>query len=414
MQQLKENLFQAYYLARKNKRNTYNQLRFELHYEQELWKLYDDIITGNYQIGNSVAFIVDKPVKREIFAADFRDRIMHHLIFLYINPILEAHFIEDSYSCRKNKGTLYGVRKAEQYMGEVSGHFTRDAYILTLDIQGFFMSINKGILMEKLREMITENVFVEYWRKQADHHPENDLSYEMLMSLLENIVHHSPESSCRMKGSFSQWEGLPASKSLFTSPTHCGLAIGNLTSQLFSNVYLCSFDHFIKERLGIEYYGRYVDDFFIMHESKDELKSLVGICRDYLQEHNRLTLHPNKIYLQHYSKGFSFLGAYIKPFRTYIGKRTKKNFKSLVHNHTQMLREQEEIDKASIHKLRSGLNSYLGLLKHYKTYNLRKKILFKTGSSYERCGYFPSELNKIILYKDCIVGKNSLKRVSLC
>lgn len=93
-------LFKAYFDARHNKRNTVNQLRFELSFESEVIALCEEIFSRNYQICPSISFIVDKPVKREIFAADFRDRVIHHLIYNYINPYFDSIFIEDSYSCR--------------------------------------------------------------------------------------------------------------------------------------------------------------------------------------------------------------------------------------------------------------------------------------------------------------------------
>ena len=110
--QLLEDLFWAYYDARKNKRNTMNQLKFEMNYERNLLELRENLVNRTYKIRSSICFIVFKPVQREVFAADFRDRVIHHLIFNYINPVFEDIFIEDSYSCRKGKGTMYGVQRA--------------------------------------------------------------------------------------------------------------------------------------------------------------------------------------------------------------------------------------------------------------------------------------------------------------
>ncbi|WP_415579509.1 RNA-directed DNA polymerase, partial [Elizabethkingia anophelis] len=138
-----------------------------------------------------------------------------------------------------------------------------------------------------------------------------------------------------MKGKLSDWNGLPNSKSLFKSKKGCGLPIGNLTSQLFSNVYLNSFDHYLKNELGVKYYGRYVDDFYIFHRSKNYLKYIMRESRNYLLKEG-LELHPKKIYLQHYSKGFQFLGTYIKPHRIYIGKRTARNFKKRIEYYKQV------------------------------------------------------------------------------
>jgi len=243
MQQLKLNLFEAYYNARQNKRNTYNQLRFEMNYEQELFKIYDEIKNKTYKVGKCIAFIINKPVKREIFAATFRDRVVHHLIFNYINPILEPQFIKDSYSCRKGKGTLYGIKQANSYYKAVSNNFTQDAYVLKLDIKGYFMNINKNLLLQKLRTMISKEAFEKQLRINTKNNIEQDIDFDTLFYLIKEVIFNNPIENCRIKGSFSDWDSLPDSKSLFKSKPDCGLPIGNLTSQLFSNVY-CRLPHF--------------------------------------------------------------------------------------------------------------------------------------------------------------------------
>jgi len=106
-----EELFEAYFECRKNKRNTANASAFEIDYEHNLVQLCEDINNGTYQIGRSIAFIVDKPVKREIFAADFRDRVVHHLVIKKLNPFFEKQFVYDSYSCRAGKGTHFGIQR---------------------------------------------------------------------------------------------------------------------------------------------------------------------------------------------------------------------------------------------------------------------------------------------------------------
>ena len=116
---IKELLY-SYYDARKNKRNTYNQLSFELKYEKNIISLADQILEKKYTPKPSICFIVDKPVKREIFAADFRDRVVHHYIFNNINPIFEKLFIHDSYSCRKGKGTHYGIKRVDHFIRSCS------------------------------------------------------------------------------------------------------------------------------------------------------------------------------------------------------------------------------------------------------------------------------------------------------
>jgi len=152
--QLIEDLFQAYYDARRNKRSKKDVIEFEMNYERNLFVLADDIWSGKYQPGPSVCFIVDKPVKREIFAASFRDRIVHHLIYNNINPIFERKFINDSYSCRIGKGTSYGIKRLSHFIRSCSENYKKDCYVLKLDLKGYFMSINKKILHDKITKTL--------------------------------------------------------------------------------------------------------------------------------------------------------------------------------------------------------------------------------------------------------------------
>ena len=151
-QQILTDLFQSYFDARKNKRNTINALAFEINMENNLFELFNEIINYKYQAKPSICFMVNKPVKREIFAADFRDRVVHHFIYNYISPIFEKTFINDSYSCRKNKGTNYGIKRIDHFIRSCSQNYSKDCYILKLDIRGYFMSINKNILFSKVKQ----------------------------------------------------------------------------------------------------------------------------------------------------------------------------------------------------------------------------------------------------------------------
>lgn len=371
--QLLYDLFQAYYDARRNKRNTYNQLKFEINYESELFKLHDDIITKKYELKPSTCFVTFDPVQREIFAADFRDRIVHHLIYNYISPVFERVFINDSYSCRIGKGTSYGIERADYFMRACSQNYTKDCYILKLDIQGYFMAINRTILYDKVIKTLSK--FHNTGKEQA-------FDYNTVIWLLEKIIFNNPVENCIIKGKNTDWNGLPASKSLFQSAKNCGLPIGNLTSQLFSNIYLNDFDSFIKHTLKCKYYGRYVDDFVIVNTEKEFLKSIIPIISEYLQNKLQLTLHPKKIYLQHYTKGLKFLGVVIKPHRIYIANRTKGNFYQAIEEQNKIIRGNKSHKLTTEEKTNtlSTVNSYLGITKHYKTYRLRKKMLNKNLS----------------------------------
>jgi hypothetical protein len=364
---LTEELFTAYFDCRKNKRNTLNALKFEKHLERNVFSLIDEIYQKKYQLGRSIAFIVNKPVTREIFAADFRDRVVHHWLVGKLNPLFENLFIENSYACRVGKGTHYGVQQIDVFIKSCSENYTKDCYILKLDIQGFFMHINRKVLFNMLEEFIHKN-YVHYDKA-------------LVLEITRKIIFNNPTQNCIIKGHKKDWEVLPKNKSLFHSPPNCGLPIGNLTSQVFANFYMHYFDTFITKKLGLKYYGRYVDDFVIMHKNNDVLKTLIPKISSFLRSTLQLTLHPKKIYLQHYSKGVNFLGTAIKPNRIYIGNRTKGNFYAAVQRHNKIVRKGKPTNEKKGAFL-SSMNSYLGIMKHYKTYKVRKKMLQKEVSAY--------------------------------
>lgn len=387
---LLEELFQAYYDARKGKRNTVNQVNFEIEYEKNLIELCDELWERRYKIAPCICFIVFKPVQREIFAADFRDRVVHHLIYNYINPYLDNLFIDDSYSCRKNKGTLYGIKRIDSFIRQCSRNYTSDCYVLKLDIQGYFMNINRNIL----------SLFLESTLQAALKEGENPFGVDIkfLMYLIKTVLDENPIHNCRVRGSLSDWEGLPPSKSLFKTPEGCGLPIGNLTSQLFSNFYLHPLDLFVKEKLQITFYGRYVDDFVLIHPDKEFLKSKIREIRLFLKETMELDIHPNKIYLQHYSKGVPFLGAIIKPHRTYIANRTKKNFYHCMDSCNERLAK-EEPSRSDLEEMRASINSYLGIMQHHSSFNIRKKKILNKSNLLFKYGYFTSGLNSFKIIK---------------
>lgn len=352
----------SYLQARKNKRNTHNQLRFEMYQEEGLVQLAKAIYHRKYNPKSCIAFIIHKPVMREIFAADFRDRVVHHLIIGKLNQLFEKQFIHDSYSCRVGKGTHFGIQRVDKFIRQCSANYTKDSYILKLDLQGFFMSINKNILFAKLEQFINEKY------QQSDK--------ELIIKLCNQIILNDPTNNCLIKGNKNDWNNLPHTKSLFHSQPNCGLPIGNLTSQVFANFYMNTFDHHIKHDLKIRYYGRYVDDFVIVHEDKEYLKRLIPKLAEFLQSELQATIHPKKIYLQHFSKGVKFLGTVILPNRIYIANRTKGNFYNAIEKQNQIARDNKPT-KEEQQAFQSSMNSYLGIMKHYKTYKLRKGMLFK-------------------------------------
>ncbi|PLX21399.1 hypothetical protein C0584_02700 [Candidatus Parcubacteria bacterium] len=189
------------------------------------------------------------------------------------------------------------------------------------------------------------------------------------------------------------------SKSLFFSKKNCGLPIGNLTSQLFGNIYLDDFDHFVKEKLCIKHYGRYVDDMIFVHKNKNFLKSIIKKTKKYLLNELGLELHPKKVYLQHYKKGVNFLGVFIRPYSIHITKRTKGNFYAKIKLWNETIQNKGSLTEKEIKGFIACMNSYLGIMKHYQTFRLRKKMLTQAMSKKFK-GYvvFDKKYSKL-LYK---------------
>lgn len=364
---LYEELLEAYYNCRHTKRSTINALAFELDYETKLVNLLAEINEHRYWPGRSVTFIVNKPVLREIFAASFRDRVVHHLIINKLNPYFEKWFIYDSYACRKDRGTLFGVRRVERFIRSCSHNYTQDCYVLKLDISGFFMNIDKQLLWLKLDKFISK-------RYEGD-------NTQLLRELCQRVVQHDPTKQYIVRGQKSDWNDLPLNKSLFSTPSGYGIPIGNLTSQVFANFYMTFFDHYIKHDLGVRYYGRYVDDFILVHQSKAYLLDMTKKIDNFLSVELHLQLHPHKRYLQHYSRGVSFVGAMIKPGRIYANHRLRANFYATIMRHNVVVRDHKPSAK-EINDFITSINSYLGHLRWQQTFTMRKKMIWKHVSVY--------------------------------
>jgi retron-type reverse transcriptase len=362
-------IFRAYYDARRNKRNSKQQIAFEMDLEHNLVELYEQIRDRKYEPAPGVCFIVDRPVKREIFASQFKDRVVHHLLFNYLSPLFEARMIFDSYSCRKGKGTSEGIRRIEHHIRSCTRNYTCNAYVLELDLRGYFMSITKEQLYQIIRRTLA---------RCRDRPSGNGLRWgerldmELVDFLLRRIIFRNPTQGCQIRGSKSDWNGLPRSKSLLMAPAGVGLPIGDLTSQLFSNIYLGQLDEYVKRVLRCKHYGRYVDDFYIVHESRNFLKEQVPKIRRFLRQELKLELHPDKIRLQHYSRGTAFLGAYVKPYRCYPTKRTVALFHESIR---RLEREcaQTEPGTRRLEEMLSVINSYCGHLRQFKAYNVLEK-----------------------------------------
>lgn len=353
--------------------------------------MFDELQTRTYCIKPSIAFIVKEPKPREVFAAAFRDRIVHHLLFNYLNPILEEVFLPDSYSCRVGRGTGLGIKRAESFVKNASNDFSQQAYVLKLDVKNYFGSIDRMLLLQMLRNMIKPR-----WSNTT-------ISWGFIDYLLKMIVLHDPVKNCLIKGNRANWNLLPAEKSLFNAKSGKGLAIGNLTSQLFANVMLHELDTFVTKGLNIRCYGRYVDDFILVHQDKKVLSESVDPIRQFLKERLKLEHHEKKIYLQDIHKGFLFLGAYVKPRRIYIANRTKGNFyRKIKFWNTQLKKSDFNSDATQLRVFVSCINSYLGLFAQYSTYSIRRKAVLNWLDS----GWF-QYVNFDSTYTKCVI-KNEI------
>lgn len=354
-------IYDAYQDCLKNKRRTNSYTKFTFSYEGQLVWLWERIRTATYKPGYSYTFIVDHPVTREIFAASFIDRVVHHFIALRIEKLLDALCVElgnVSKNCRKGEGSLKMVREVDEMIREESENYTKDAYIFKGDVSNFFMSIDKDTLWEMIDDFIRCN------------YDGDDM--DCLLYLLSVTIFHNPQEKCIRKSPIKKWEPLPNRKSLFYTDRSKGMAIGNLPSQLLANFIASALDQWITKVNGFVNYRRFCDDFVIVTNEKDRLLNLIPQMECYIQEQLLMKLHPNKRYIQHFSKGVKIVGAVIKPGRIYIANRTRANFVEKVHFYNKMADNGEQ--GKYVEKFVQTINSYLGMMVHYKTYNIRKRI----------------------------------------
>lgn len=385
-----EGLLEAYYDCRKKKRRTACAIMYELDYESRLIALRDRINNRTYKPGKSICFVVTRPRYREVFAAAFEDRIIHHWIALRLEPLFEEVFSPRTFNCRKGKGQLYGIKMLKRDIEECSDNYTTSCYCMKLDLQGFFMSIRRAMLANMIDKFIVER----YKGKDIE-----DLRY-----LCRVVVLHEPEKCCERHSPKSYWNFLPANKSLFTNGEGLGVAIGNLFAQLFANFLLNVLDWYLQQDLGFEYTGRYVDDFYIIHRDKARLLAAVPKIRELLAKYG-LRLSPTKFYIQHYTKGIEFTGCVVKMQRLYISNRTVSNFIAAINkfNHASTLDE--------VRHSVCAINSYLGFLRQGNEYAMRRKILQKIDKSRYQWVYIKGDFKVLALKKKYQQRQITLKRI---
>lgn len=282
----------------------------ERNLEINIFKLREDLLAGQYQHGSYEAFIVHDPKRRQIHKASVRDRLLHQAVTDVIEPFFEKHFIFDSFSCRRGKGTHAGVKRLQKFLRQASRNNTQTVYVLKCDVKQFFASVNHNKLLNLLSIKITD---------------------KKILDILEKIIN-----------SFSVTPGK-------------GIPLGNVTSQLFANIYLHELDWFAKHGLREKHYIRYCDDFVFVSTDRDHLQELVEPISYFLDERLKLNLHPDKLAICNWNQGVDFLGYVSKPHCTVLRTKTKK----------RMLRRVNQ----------RNLSSYLGLCSHANSHRLQQTVI---------------------------------------
>lgn len=317
-----DNLFAAYLKARKGRRYDADVLRFSSHLEDELITLYRDLATETYRTGEYRTFIVCEPKRREVAALPFRDRVAHHAICNVIEPLFDRGFIRHSYACRAGKGTHAGADQITTWL-RLLWRTGTSPYVLKADISGYFASVDHEALISILSHKI---------------------ACDRTMDLLTHII----------DGAGSGGKGMP---------------IGNLTSQLFANIYLNELDQFVKHQLHVKYYLRYMDDFVILHPSKPKLHRWRYAIATFLDQrlhlsfNNRTTTFPA-------SQGIDFLGYRIWRTHRLLRKRNVRDMKRRL----KRFERHYSAGQTTRDQIYASIQSWIGHAKHANTYNLRQQM----------------------------------------
>ncbi len=349
-----EELYLAYNDCIKHKRSSKDYLEYILDYgESDLFDLLLEINTKTYTIKPSTCFVATYPKLREIFAANFRDRIVHHLVVNAIEPYFEKRFISWVYSCRVGKWNIAWVKKLFWIVKWLSNK--ENFYYLQMDIKSFFMSIDKNILF---------NIFKKTLPKI------NHKNQDLILYLLEVIIFNDPTIKAKKVWKEDIFSSIPEQKTLFKIPKNCWLPIWNLTSQFFANIYLNEFDQFIKRKLQVKYYFRYVDDFILIWK-KEELLDIKDKIIDFLQNNLKLQIANGKTKFLPINYDIDFIWYVIKD-KSFILPR-KRNINAF----KQVIYKKDYKNEENISKTFSSINSYFGILKHSNSFDLRKKLSFQ-------------------------------------
>ncbi|MDD5749661.1 MAG: reverse transcriptase/maturase family protein [Patescibacteria group bacterium] len=322
-----KNLFLAWDEFKKDKRHKIDVQKFEFNLEENVFKLHRELDNKSYSHGSYTGFYITDPKLRHIHKAKVRDRILHHAVYKILLPIFEPTFIPNSFSCRKGKGSHKGVDTLAKILRKVSQNNTRNCYALKCDIKKFFDSVDHYVLLVVLCKRI----------KDKD-----------TMWLMEDIINSYSSNIFQKKG----------------------LPIGNLTSQIFANIYMNKLDQYIKQELKVKHYVRYTDDFIIVSDDKEYLKNILKPISKFLSNELLLQLHPKKVSIRKYSQGIDFLGHIIFPYHKLIRANTKKR----MIRKLELRRNEYEDDKITKYTYEQSLQSYLGVLSHANAYDFSNDL----------------------------------------
>lgn len=325
-----ENLMLAYHKAKSGKHSAAIE-DFKYDWELQLYRIQQELEEGSFRFGDYHQFMIYEPKERQITAAPFRDRVVHHAICNVVGPILDKPLVHTSYACRKGKGLHRAVKQAF-FMYRHSSHHYR------LDIGKFYYTIDHEILMGLIKRKIKDR---------------------RVLALIGDLLatHHSG------KEYYFPFEG----DDLFDMIRARGLPIGNLTSQLFANFYLSSLDHYVQEKLGFSSYIRYMDDIIVFGNDKESLKNARIQIIEKL-DGLRLKVNERKDSVQSNSRGVDFLG-----FR-FIGNRIRVRNQNLVRFRRKMKRA-SKMDNVDLTKLLQSFNGHLGYLMAAKSHRIIDLIL---------------------------------------
>lgn len=349
-----EDIIDAYYVTRRNKRRSADQVEFELHWQAGCMHLYHDIVNRCFQ-PKAYMFVVKRPKVREVFASDMQTRILHHCLDMRMRPIMEKLMSPHIFNNRKGKGQkAFQNALIEDIYRETAG-YTRDAWIIKLDLKACFPNINLDIAFNQMERLL------------IDHYHGEDK--DELLYILRICVYSFPTLHCEVRATPAEVRLIPEGKSVFKKPIGIGASLGFLLWQNAVNWYfgdVCAW----MESMGVTY-ERYVDDWIIV--TRNKAVTLAYVIPELRRRLARLgaSLNENKFYCQHASKGVEALGVHIKMDRVYPNRRLQGRASKKVREYNK------DITAEAAWKVLSSLNSYFGLMKTTNGYSLASGLLRK-------------------------------------